>query len=100
MAKIIELKGKPSKLHNTNTAKSSIACTTTLESNVMKLLSNDIVELKSIPFEDVSKRFYKVVIDFTSIKNDTSSQQFRVFFFPSSVVKSLTKGLLTESIMF
>lgn len=81
MAKIIELKGKPSKLHNTNTAKSSIACTTTLESNVMKLLSNDIVELKSIPFEDVSKRFYKVVINFTSIKNDTSRQQFRDLLF-------------------
>ena len=47
----------------------------------MELLSDDIVELKSIPFEDVSKRFYKVVIDFTSIKNDTSRQQFRDLLF-------------------
>ena len=81
MAKIIELKRKPSKLHSADATKKSITCITPLESRVMELLSDDIVELKSIPFEDVSKRFYKVVIDFTSIKNDTSRQQFRDLLF-------------------
>lgn len=81
MAKIIELKRKPCKLHSADETKKSITCITPLESRVMELLSDDIVELKSIPFEDVSKRFYKVVIDFTSIKNDTSRQQFRDLLF-------------------
>lgn len=59
MAKIIELK----------------------EKEIKDFLSNDVVELKSFPVEEVSKRFYKVVIDFTLIKNEVSRQQFRDLLF-------------------
>ena len=58
MAKIIELKRKPSKLHSADATKKSITCITPLESRLIVFLSYDIVELKSFPFEDVSKLFF------------------------------------------
>lgn len=81
MTKIIDITKNRNKSHLKNTASSSVICTTPLESKVMELLRNDTVELKSIPFRDVSKRFYMVTIDFTSIKNDVSRQQFRDLLF-------------------
>ena len=81
MAKIIDMAKSRKKPSIENAGKSCIACTTPQESKTLELLNKDTLELKSIPFKDVSKRFYKVVIDFTLIKNDTSRQQFRDLLF-------------------
>ena len=51
------------------------------EKEVKDFLSNDVVELSAFPIEEVRKHFNKVVIDFTSIKNDVSRQQFRDLLF-------------------
>lgn len=51
------------------------------EKEIKEFLSNNVVELSAFPIEEVSKRFYKVVVDFTSIKNDVSRQQFRDLLF-------------------
>ena len=51
------------------------------EKEIKEFLSNDVVELSAFPIKEASKRFYKVVIDFASIKNNVSRQQFRDLLF-------------------
>lgn len=81
MTKIIDLNKKHNKLQKIDTVSSGITCTTPLESNVMEFLDHNVIELKSFPIKEVSEKFHKVKIDFTSIANGTARQQFRDLLF-------------------